>query len=88
MDEQICDSFVIRGKDICCNVGYVLHLWIIALMHGAFETEADESIRETLIPATVLNEDLHLSLDLTLDILETEDLLEAEIITREDHGQG
>ena len=88
VDEQIRHCLVVRGQDIGGNVRNVLHLCVVALMHGALESQTDQAVREALIATAVLNEDLHLPLDLALDILETEDLLEAEIVTREDHRQG
>ena len=88
VDEQIRHRLVVRSQDIRGNVRNVLHLCVVALMHGALESQTDQAVREALIATAVLNEDLHLPLDLALDILETEDLLETEIVTREDHRQG
>lgn len=82
MNQQIRHGLMIRGEDICCNICHILHLEIIALMHGTFQPQTNQPISEAFIPSTVLNKDLHLPLDLTLYILETKDLLQAEIIPR------
>ncbi len=47
---------MIWGEYICGNVGKIFHLLVIALMHWAFESNANEAIGKGLMLFTIINE--------------------------------
>ena len=59
---------MVGGENVGCNEGELLHLLVVGLVHGAFQTHVYEFLRESGVLQTILNEYFHAELYFCVDI--------------------
>lgn len=61
--EEICEGLMIRGEYIWCDVSACFHLWVVALMHGAFDAHVDKAVCDFWVFPEVIDPNFHVGFD-------------------------
>jgi hypothetical protein len=78
---------MVCGQNICRDIDQVLELGVGRFEDWGVEAEGDHAVGEGVLDPAVIEEELHLALDLGEDVPDAEDLLEGEVLPLQDFGQ-
>lgn len=79
-DEEVGNELVIAGEYVGGDVCNLLHVLVVAFVHGTGESDADEFFCEAGMLLAEGDEGLHVLFDLCVEVVDGEDFFEAEVV--------
>jgi hypothetical protein len=63
---------MITAEYICCYIGHIFHISVIALMHGTFKSDCDKFLGKGWIFPAVVSEHFKVTFDIIMNIFDGE----------------
>jgi hypothetical protein len=86
--DEFCEFCPVGGEDVVADECHFFHGGVVAFVHGAFESEDDESVGEFFFIFAVVQEGFEVALDHVVDVLDGEQLFQQQVLLLQDLGEG